>query len=420
MAPSLTPTHTASKIRLRSFVVPVRHTRSHFEYSRARICVIVPTYAPSKLTRRLIEDLIRWNPTLFVYVVDDSTPREDWASASLLRRIVGISRRVTVLRTPTNKLKAGALNYALQYIDGQHKEFVPDVILTVDDDVVIENSTIRNLVMELMSHEELGAVCSQCRVYNKNTNFLTRLQGLEYVGFNAIRLADQGFFQGPLVMHGMLTAFRAAALRAVGGFTEGHLIEDYEITTRLKVKGWSVRSALHAPAWTIVPETFSQFWKQRTRWSYGGITVVAQSRHLTSVFQDVLGHTVFLSTIAMVILLFFTKGTGTVPTHITSWIIGLSITQLVVWYAFQLWLMRSYHERDLRDWIIRAALIPEFIYSYIMTFALLGSYTFLLFNLMKNSLAKRSMRLAAAVERAGGGFFRSLGYMEKRWGTRAL
>lgn len=419
MVLSLAPNQNA-KIGFGSFVVPARHARSHFVYEHSRIGVVIPTYAPSTLTRQLVEDLLRWNSNVFVFIVDDSTPREHAESMLLFQELISISHRVTLLRTPANTMKAGALNYALRYIYSEHRHYVPDVIITVDDDVVIDKSTIRNLVTELMSHDALGAVCSQCRVFNKNKNLLTRLQGLEYVGFNAIRLADEGFLRGPLVMHGMLTAFRASALRELEGFTEGHLIEDYEITARLKARGWSVKSAPNAPAWTVVPEKLAQFWRQRTRWSYGGVTVLVGTKNPTTVFQDVLGHTVFLSTISMVLLLIFSERGNAVPTHITQWIIGLSLLQLAVWYVFQLWLMRSYREKDMLDVFIRATLVPEFIYSYVMTLALIGSYLFFTFNTLKNALAGRGGALAAGFARIGDRFFRACGYMEKRWGTRAL
>lgn len=418
MVSTLAPTQKISKVSFGTFVVPARQTRSQLEYSHTRISVIIPTYAPREVTRRLVDDLLRWNKNLYVYVVDDSTPRENLQSVSIFRGITPLSR-VRLLRTPENKLKAGALNYALRYIYAEHREYVPDVILTVDDDVVIDETTVKNLVAELMSNDALGAVCSQCRVFNKNKNLLTRLQGLEYVGFNAVRLADEGFLRGPLVMHGMLTAFRARALKEVNGFTEGHLIEDYEITTRLKVHQWSVKSAQNAPAWTVVPETLSQFWRQRTRWSYGGVTVVAGARHLVSVFQDVLGHGIFLATIGMVLLLVFSRGSGMVPTHIAQWIIALSLVQLGMWYTFQLWLMRSYEERDTRDWLIRISLIPEFIYGYGMTFALMGSYFFFLFNTLKRVIGKRGGLLGAGFTRSGVKLFRACGYTESRWGTRA-
>lgn len=398
--------------------MPRHYERRAIRTQDALVAVILPTYAPSAMTSQLVEDLLRYNANLFVYVVDDATPSACSASLEVLRHIARISERVTVLRTSRNMLKAGALNVGLRAILSKYA--IPDVILTVDDDVVIAEGTVATLVRELLGSTELGAVCSECRVHNKNKNLLTRLQGLEYLGFNAIRLADHGFLRGPLVMHGMLTAFRTTALRETGGFAEGHLIEDYEITSRLKARGWAVRHAVGAPAWTVVPESLGELWRQRTRWSYGGITVVTRSMHPSAVFQDLLGHAVFLSTVLMVLILILFRGSGAIPTGIAQWIIALSLAQFFVWYAFSLWLMRSYAERDVRDWLIRGAVIPEFIYGYVMTFALLGSYIFLLFNLVKRALMRTEHSVAHALADAGERAFGFFGYKERRWGTRAL
>lgn len=391
--------------------MPARGTRRRVSIDKARVAAIVPTYAPGAITARLVRDLVRFNPKLRIFVVDDCSPKEK-GSVAIFAHIASISGRVTLLRTPENKLKASALNFALAHIFEEERKS-PDVILTLDDDVVIAEKTVRNLVMELVGGSELGAVCSQCRVYNKNKNLLTRLQGLEYLGFNAIRMADEGFFRGPLVMHGMLTAFRASVLKEVGGFSDGHLIEDYEITARIKAAGWSVKSALNAPAWTVVPEKLSRLWRQRTRWSYGGITVVAHARDVVSVFQDILGHSLFISMLFMIGILLSLRGAEDVPSYIADTVIVLSLLQLFFMYSFQLFLMRFYREKDAWDWLIRISLVPEFLYSYLMTLALLGSYVFHFFTVFKRMIYSR------ALIRGGERFFRALGYTERHWGTRS-
>jgi len=399
----------------RHFFFPRRAEPLSVPAERISVCVIIPTYMPSALTLRLVRDLTHWNPRSRIIVVDDCTP-EHSESMRLFDEMASASKQVSILRTSENTLKAGALNFALRYIFEEEKLW-PDAILTIDDDVIIEALTIRKLVAALMSDDSLGAVCSRSGVYNKNTNILTRLQGLEYLGFNAVRLADEGFYRGPLVMHGMLTAFRGAALHDVGGFTEGHLIEDYEVTTRLKASGWNVQSSLNARAWTVVPETLRHFWRQRTRWSYGGITVVTSATNKLSVFQDVLGHTIFLLTLALVCALVLLRGGSGVPPYIAQIVIGLSVVQFVLWYVFQLWLMRMYEERDAYDWLIRLALIPEFLFSYIMTFALIGSYLFHLFSKMAHPHSGRATFGGRCIQRFSEAF-RTIGYTEKQWGVR--
>lgn len=380
-------------------------------------CVIIPTYAPSATTERLVRDIVKWNPKVHVYVVDDSTPPEMKESALTLFRIARIRGSVTLLRTPSNQLKAGALNYALAFLAGSAAgEY--EAVLTADDDVVIAHDTIPNLLRELKSRESLGAVCSQSGVINKNANVLTRLQGLEYLGFNAVRLADEGFFRGPLVMHGMLTAFRYRALKEVGGFCDRHLIEDYEITARLKDRGWIVSSVPSAKARTVVPETLSRLWRQRTRWSYGGLTVVAHARHPSSVIQDLVGHAIFLLTVMMVLLLVFSNGFGSVPSYITSLIIGISLAQLAMWYLYQVWLMSLYREKDAYDWFLRLTLLPELLYSYVMTAALIGSYSFFVFNFLKHELAPRLGATGLLFGEWGDRIFVAGGYSDNKWGTK--
>jgi len=409
-----------TKLELKHFVLPSKYERTPFEYEKISVSAIIPTYKPGHLTLRLVEDLARWNPNIDIYLVDDSTPEGYPESNMVFTRAVAVSDRVMLLRTPVNTLKAGALNFGLKHIFAEERQNWPDVVLTLDDDILISQGTVKNLVMELMSVEELGAVCSQCRVLNKNKNLLTRLQSLEYLGFNATRLADEGFFRGPLVMHGMLTAFKAEALRTVRGFAEGHLIEDYEITTRLKTAGWSVKSAIDSEAWTVVPETFGKLWKQRTRWSYGGITVIDNVKYLPSVIQDLIGHATFWATIIMLDILIVGSllgaGSGVSP-EIPYAIIALSVFQLAIWYVFQLWLMGLYKDKDAYDWLIRASLVPEFIYANVLTLVLVGSYFFLFFNILTRSVTRRSSLLTRNIVAGGRAFFRACGY-SKGWGTR--
>ena len=407
---------TEATLDLRSLIVPTRYARRSSHRAGISVCAIVPSYIPDTCTLRLVEDLVRYNAELQVFVVDDCTSQELVSCTGIFEQIARVSDRVMVLRTPKNKLKAGALNHALEHIKKLPDLF--DVIVTLDDDVVITETTIQTLVSELMSCPSLGAACSQSRVANKNKNLLTRLQGLEYLGFNAIRMADDGFMHGPLVMHGMLTAFRGKALGDAGGFTEGHLIEDYEVTVRLKSNGWRVRSVVNAPASTVVPETLPKFWRQRTRWSYGGLMVVSHATRLSTVFQDVLGHCMFTATIALVLMLQLSKGGGLVPSGISKIIIALSLFQLGVSYAFQLWLMKSYKERDVVDWALRISLIPEFIYGYIMTAALIGSYLYFVFNTLTRQITEKSFVFLRRLASIGNTTFRLLGFVNNAWGTR--
>ena len=403
------------KVSLKNFFIPAQPQAKHKVFE-PNVSAVVPTYKPGATALRLVEDLLAYNPRLGIVIVDDCTPLDHAPSIAVLECMRLLSPRVTLLRTPHNALKAGALNLALSHLLGRKGPRTPAVILTLDDDVVIAPETVQRMTDALLGDPKLGAVCSRCGVLNKNRNLLTRLQGLEYVGFNAIRLADQGFMRGPLVMHGMLTAFRARALRQAGWFSEGHLIEDYEMTTRLKSYGWEVRGVLDAPAWTEVPERLRDFWRQRTRWSLGGVQVVLEAGDKTVVLQDILGHVVFIATLALIAALLLADGSGA-PSAVLRVIVWLSVLQFAAWYAVQVWLMRWYREKDGWDWFLRASLVPELLFSSIMTLVLLGSYAFIIFSYAARTLAGQG-GLAARAVALGKALFARLGY-SSAWGTRA-
>jgi cellulose synthase/poly-beta-1,6-N-acetylglucosamine synthase-like glycosyltransferase len=402
------------RVALKNFLIPTEPRATH-KVAEPNVSAVVPTYKPGATALRLVEDLLAHNPRLFVVVVDDCTPRDYAPSIPVWERLRALGPRVTLLRTPRNRLKAGALNLGLSHLLGRKGPHAPAVVLTLDDDVVIAPDTVRRLAEALLRSPALGAVCSRCGVLNKDKNLLTRLQGLEYVGFNAIRLADQGFMRGPLVMHGMLTAFRVRALRQAGPFAEGHLIEDYEMTTRLKSRGWEVRAALDAPAWTEVPETLRQFWRQRTRWSLGGVQVVMEAKDKTAVLQDILGHIVFVATLALIGTLLLVHGRG-VPSAVLSVLVGLSVLQFLSWYALQVWLMRWYAQKDAWDWFLRVSLVPELLFSGILTIVVLGSYAFIGFSVMARILARQG-GIGARAAALGTALFAKLGY-SGTWGTR--
>ena len=403
------------KVSLKNFLIPTQPAATH-KVVEPNVSAVVPTYKPGATALRLVESLLAYNPKLTVVVVDDSTPQDYAPSIAVLERLRAMGPRVTVLRTPQNRLKAGALNLGLAHLLAHKGPHTPAVVLTLDDDVVIAPETVQRMVEALLSNPQLGAVCSACLALNKNTNLLTRLQGLEYVGFNAIRLGDQGFLYGPLVMHGMLTAFRVRALRQAGPFAEGHLIEDYEMTTRLKSLGWHVRVALDAPAWTEVPEHLSGFWRQRTRWSLGGVQVVLAAGRPIAVLQDILGHVMFVATLAMLAVLMLLDGGGA-PSLLLKVLIILSVGQFISWYALQLWLMRWYREKDAWDWALRISIVPELLFSSIMTVVLLGSYSYMGFAYVARGLRKMG-GVGARVAKLGITLFAKIGY-SGGWGTRA-
>ncbi|MCA9389904.1 glycosyltransferase family 2 protein [candidate division WWE3 bacterium] len=383
---------------------------------KARVAAIIPTFNPDSALYRLVTALHAYNPSMHIVVVDDCTTSK-YPHNSVLNKINNLSAKndqITLIHTPENKLKAAATNFGLTYI--KNSQTHPDVIVTFDDDVEVEPNTIALLVKALQENAEIGAACSQVRVVNKNKNLLTRLQALEYHGFNISKIADNGFIQGPLVMQGMLVAFRYSALIEVGGFTAKHLIEDYDITARLKQHGWQVMVQPGAAAWTEVPTQFGKLWRQRVRWTTGGLQVVTSHlRYIPSIIQDLIGHLSFIFMMTFITLSFM------LPNHqeaspLVQLLILFAIFQFFISFVFNVFTLLVYQDADIVDWLIRLSLIPEFIYSNILSWLLIGTYSYFLYKRIVSKLLEMVPGLKKISQASKKTFF-EFGYSDT-WGTR--
>jgi cellulose synthase/poly-beta-1,6-N-acetylglucosamine synthase-like glycosyltransferase len=381
------------------------------------VAILIPTFGPEKTAFKTIRAISKWFPKMTIVVVDDSTPVEFNTSKTLrnIKKLTHRQKNIVYLRTPENKLKAGALNYGIDYLLQRSESF--RVLFVFDDDVFINKVTIPEMIKALYSDKKVGAVCSKSYVKNKNTNLLTRLQALEYLSFNISKIADNGFLKGPLVMQGMLTAFRMSAIKKVKGYTVNHLIEDYDMTVRLKNKGWKVKIAQSAEAWTSVPETVAALWKQRIRWSYGGLQVMHDFwRNVSAVFQDLIGHVLFLALFAVVVLsLLISRDTRTHTVFYDAFF-WLSLVNFLIAFDFAIITLFSLPQRDLKDIIIRCLVLPELLYSSLLSMVLMGSYLFFVYNMFISRIVSKFMALTE-VYLWGLATFEKLGY-SSRWGTR--
>lgn len=377
-----------------------------------RVVGIIPTYKPTSLTIKLVKSLCLYYEEMEIVIVDDCTPDSDYKSQEVLKKLSDFSHkqsRVHFVQTPSNRLKAGALNYGFSYIKDMEK--LPDVVVTFDDDVIVLKHTILMMIDELSKESNIGAVCTRVKIKNKNKNLLTRLQGLEYHNFNVTKISSNGFMRGPLVMHGMLVAFRYEAFNSVDGFRE-NLIEDYEITARLKREGYTVKIVKNAWAWTTVPEDFATLWKQRVRWSFGGLTVLRDHfRYLPSVFQDLVGHVLFFTLLLTIVSSFFVPPTEPLSPLFVRILILVSFIQFAVSYMFNIITLIYYKSGDIIDHLIRVSILPEYVYSMVMTGILLGSYAFFVFTLIYKT------RTDTLLYKTINGIFYRLGYSQS-WGSK--
>ncbi|MER7455528.1 glycosyltransferase family 2 protein [Micromonospora sp. NPDC126480] len=238
---------------------PVRGRRQVTE----PVSVIVPAYNEAANIAATVRSLVASAyPALEVIVVDDGSTD---GTADIVERLR--LRGVRVIRQ-ANAGKPAALNTGVRAARA-------DLLVLVDGDTVFQPDTVYRLVQGF-ADPTVGAISGNTKVANRR-RLLGRWQHLEYViGFNLDRRMYDVLECMPTIP-GAIGAFRRQVLLAVGGVPADTLAEDTDLTMKVLRSGWRVVYEEAAIAWTEVPSTLRQLWRQRYRWCYG--TMQAMWKH---------------------------------------------------------------------------------------------------------------------------------------------
>lgn len=220
-----------------------------------RISVIIPAYNEAATIAACLDSVIAdRHRDKEIIVVDDGSTDE---TATVLRRYAA-RPRLTVL-TRANGGKAAALNAGIARATGQ-------IMVFADADGVFTPDTLTRL-LEGFDSPEVGAVCGNDAPLNTH-RLLPRLLALLTHVTSLVRRALS--YTGCLaIVSGNIGAFRSDVVREIGGFTEGLLGEDLEITWRVRRAGYRVTFQPWAIVYAEVPWTVSGLWRQRVRWARG-------------------------------------------------------------------------------------------------------------------------------------------------------
>ncbi|MFD1610681.1 polysaccharide deacetylase family protein [Sphingomonas tabacisoli] len=221
------------------------------------VSVLIPAFNEARVietsVRRVLQSVA---VKLEVIVIDDGSKD---GTGDIVERAFGDEPRVKLLRLE-NGGKARALNQALAVAGGEF-------IVALDADTQFPKKTIARLV-RWFEDERIGAVAGNAKVGNR-VNLVTRWQALEYITAQNLERRALARLDAMTVVPGAVGAWRAEALRQVGGYPPDTLAEDQDLTIAIQRAGWKVRYDQDAVAFTEAPESFRALAKQRFRWAYG-------------------------------------------------------------------------------------------------------------------------------------------------------
>jgi len=245
------------------------------------IAVVIPARDEGAALGGTLRSLARQTlrPDRIVVVVNNST---DGTADTALRYASAegsVAIDVLEMRGYNHYRKAGALNCGIRYLlcDGA---LPPGIryLLVMDGDTELEAHFLKRASRVLERDRSLGGVSAAClgKPISGGTpwrDFLLMVQKIEYGRFAATRLR-----RNVHTMSGAGSFYRAAALNDlldqrpdVFEERESNLVEDYETTLALKMRGWRVTSNQACIAYTDLMPTMRMLLAQRTRWARGTV-----------------------------------------------------------------------------------------------------------------------------------------------------
>lgn len=227
------------------------------------VSVVVPVKNEEKVVGRLLRALLSLDyPSgrLEVIVVnDESSDGTGLICDSFARRCSYLK----VFSRGCSSTKAAALNFGVAQARGE-------IVATFDADSVPEPGAVLKAV-RYFRDPSVAAVQGRICCINERENMLTRFLSYEgAVQYEAyLRGKDRlNLFVG---LAGTCQFVRRSVLEAVGGWDEGNLSEDVELSLRLTDQDHVIKYASDVRTWEESPNSVRGLVRQRARWFRGNI-----------------------------------------------------------------------------------------------------------------------------------------------------
>ena len=216
------------------------------------ISVIIPVYNNESTIKKCIQSILSsdYDITEVIVVNDGSTDKT--------RKILDSLTGITIYHIPHSG-KAAALNYGITHAATD--------IVTVDADTVVHKDTITKLVRNLKVYD---AVAGNLQVSTRK-GFLGRSQAVEHVRAAMFKKVAQ-YFDDIDIVPGPIGAFKKDIFSQVCYGTS--LVEDMELTQKVREKNFTVGYEQEAKAYTEMPVTWTSFLNQRFRWAKGNLELL--------------------------------------------------------------------------------------------------------------------------------------------------
>ena len=228
------------------------------------VSILLPCFNESAQVRDTIAALSRTQyPNFEILAIDDGSSDD---TAEQLQQLLDEQPRLRVVLLDSNQGKSTALNAGLQASRAE-------IVVCVDGDALLDPHAVTWFVNAFECDASLGGLTGNPQIRNRSS-LLGRLQVGEFSSIVGMIKRTQSVWGSILTVSGVICAFRKQAILETGGWNPAALTDDMDLTLRMQAAGWRVTYEPNALCWILMPERLGGLWRQRLRWSEGGVAAV--------------------------------------------------------------------------------------------------------------------------------------------------
>jgi exo-beta-1,3-glucanase (GH17 family)/cellulose synthase/poly-beta-1,6-N-acetylglucosamine synthase-like glycosyltransferase len=237
-----------------------------------KVSIHVPAYAePPAMLMQTLDALAQLDyPDFEVLVVDNNTKDESlWRPVQAHCLKLGPRFRFFHV-DPLAGYKAGALNFALDQTAAD-----AEVVAAIDADYIVRPEWLRELV-PAFANPRTGIVQAPQDYRDAGESAFKAMCFAEYRGFFHIGMVTRNE-RNAIIQHGTMTMVRRDLLDRIR-WGEWCITEDAELGLRVLAEGYESVYTPRSYGRGLMPDTFLDFKKQRSRWAFGSMQIMR--RHL--------------------------------------------------------------------------------------------------------------------------------------------
>lgn len=234
------------------------------------ISIIIPAHNEAAKIERSIKTIIEARypkEKKEIIVIDDGSTDNTYALALPYARRGDIKLFRREIKSGS---KGKAINYGLLFAKNE-------IVLIVDADTQYDVNSLYEIVKPFQDRD-VTAVAGNVQITNKN-NLISLCQAYEYQLSMELGKRIQALFGSVLIASGAFGAFKKENVRSIGKYDDDTITEDFDTSLKM-LKRSKIIYAPKALAWTICPDSWKVWWKQRVRWSRGELECFIKHKDL--------------------------------------------------------------------------------------------------------------------------------------------